>query len=155
MVDDTDTNRIAAELAAMKGSAYKNGWQDALRAVMQADSEMLQEAGAGAPTGQQQPHLFGLARAGQAVMPKSHEIVLSTIRENPGLLGVELIQEIKRAGHTILERTARTALYRLKIAGQIVNHDSRWYPAEQKPPTKSADFFEPNEPSFGGGDQQR
>ncbi len=118
---------------------------------MQAASEMLQEANATQyPQGS-----YGLAKVGQALMAKSHEVVLSTIREKPGLLGVELIQEIKRAGHMILERTARTALYRLKIAGQIVNHDSRWYPAEQKPSAKSADFFEPTGPSFGGGDKQR
>jgi hypothetical protein len=142
MVDDNDTNRIAAEIAGLKSAAYKKGWQEALRAVMEAAAEMLAEAG-----GNQKTPVYGLTRAGRSAIPRSHEVILSTIRQQPGLVGVDLINAIRRTGNNILERTARTALYRLKVSGSIVNVDGRWYTPDQVPAAnRAADMFSTGAP---------
>jgi len=68
-------------------------------------------------------------------------IVLDAIRDNPGLLGVELLQKIHDSGMDLNERTFRTALFRLKVPptempapGHIMAINNRWYRIEDAPP---------------------
>jgi hypothetical protein len=57
----------------------------------------------------------------------SKDIVLSLIRQTPGMRGVEVVQAAEKAGTPLLERTIRTALHRLKIEELIRNEDGRWF----------------------------
>lgn len=57
----------------------------------------------------------------------ANEIVLQIIRNNPGLLGIEIIGRAQKLQEPLKERTVRTALHRLKD-DKIENRDRRWYP---------------------------
>lgn len=61
--------------------------------------------------------------------PHGHRIsagrdVLSAIKQRPGMRGVEVVALIG----TLQERTVRTALHRLKMAGDIRTDNGRWFP---------------------------
>ncbi|MGO4683865.1 hypothetical protein [Hyphomicrobium sp. 2TAF46] len=57
------------------------------------------------------------------------EIVWQIVNETPGLRGVEIVDAARKVDPSILERTVRTALHRLKTEDEeILNTDGRWYP---------------------------
>lgn len=89
------------------------------------------------------------------------ELVYDTIKQRPGLRGVELLQEIRRT-FPIHERTFRTALFRLKAPkhrfagpGNIISHEGRWYRFEDAPEDFNSLFpkesFRPQDAKEKGG----
>ena len=71
---------------------------------------------------------------GNASQQSAKEIVLQAARDNPGLLGIELLTKIRDQGIEMHERTFRTALFRLKtpasrgpLNGDLVSFRNRWY----------------------------
>ena len=55
------------------------------------------------------------------------DVILRIVQTNPGLRGTEIVAASGVLGAPINERTTRTALHRLKLAGIIRNDDGRWY----------------------------
>ena len=53
--------------------------------------------------------------------------VLNMIHAVPGLKGSEIVSQLSAAGTPVEERTARTALWRLKNMGAIEQRESRWW----------------------------
>jgi hypothetical protein len=78
--------------------------------------------------------------------PSPKEIVVGTIKANPGLRGAQLLRKIHETHPLLHERTFRTSLHRLRVPtgqpprdGQLVSFERRWYvypdvPDEAKPP---------------------
>lgn len=64
---------------------------------------------------------------------RAADVVSDIIRSNPGIRGVDIVKAAEDAGHPTLERTVRTALYRMKRDGQIKNLDGKWFAADAVP----------------------
>ena len=55
------------------------------------------------------------------------KLVHEYVKENQGLLGIELVKDLQTAGHKIEERTIRTALHRLKKKKFLENRGGKWF----------------------------
>jgi hypothetical protein len=52
---------------------------------------------------------------------------------------VEIVQTAASLGRPLLERTVRTALYRMKRSGQVRNLGGRWFAADAAPEAQADD----------------
>lgn len=71
------------------------------------------------------------------------EQVLALVTDTPGLTGAQLVQVARQRGTPIHERSLRTALRRLRLAGKIVNSAGAWFVAGHPrilPETVDLDF---------------
>jgi hypothetical protein len=85
--------------------------------------------------------------------PPANEIVLNAIKANPGTRGVELLRKIRQTYPSLLERTFRTALHRLKHAGDIYIDNYEWW-HKNAGPKVTLQLFEsgpPPDPKDKGG----
>jgi hypothetical protein len=65
--------------------------------------------------------------------PTAADLVAQFVYENSGRRGVEIADNFAKTVWRLPERTVRTALHRLKLAGKIRNVDGRWYSTESAP----------------------
>lgn len=127
----------ALELAASR-RAFHEGFLAGWDAGQKRIREMMAEA---AP----RPAMtVRLASEGAATLPlfsegppaptvRAADAVGDIIRANPGIRGVDIVKAAADAGQPILERTVRTALYRMKRDGRIKNLEGKWFAASAAP----------------------
>lgn len=60
-------------------------------------------------------------------------LIFATIQSQRGLRGIEIFQYLQKDGRSILERTVRTVLWRLKVQGKIKSVSGRWYVSDDVP----------------------
>lgn len=70
---------------------------------------------------------------------RAADAVGDIIRANPGIRGVDIVKAAASAGQPILERTVRTALYRMKRDRRIKNLGGKWYAADAAPDEAGSD----------------
>ena len=127
--------------AASFQAGFKAGWEQATKAVEDAFAKMgrnvkipfnlnVQVKGIAVVDEELDPALF----AGKSVS----EQVVTLIELRPGLRGVEIFNLLNKSGMTVLERTTRTVLWRLKNAGRIRTMDGRWYSPKSAPSNPSS-----------------
>jgi hypothetical protein len=117
---------------------FSVGWKAATK-YFQEEAEKAREAMKSAPLAAQRTaslsahNLFLPFGVDDGVAPSSgaRVIVERYIKANPGLRGVDIA---KALSSSLPERTVRTALHRLKVAGRIKTVDGRWYAGEAAPP---------------------
>jgi hypothetical protein len=109
--------------------AYQEGWKAALVAVQETATKLLAEVqqreGQTSPirksekAGRRKPRRKAVTARGSA-----KEQVLDAVRHNPGRLGTQIASIV--AG-TVNKNTVRTQLRRLRLDGEIEQHEQRWY----------------------------
>jgi hypothetical protein len=114
-------NKLNEIAKAIEAEAYNKGWNDCLNAVMSSVRQ----------TGRRhaQPSEDGIVKPAMRRPRKDSDAakVLTQITEVPGLVGVELVAALAKAGSPVHERTVRTALHRLR--GRFIEQKGdRWYP---------------------------
>jgi hypothetical protein len=114
-----ELDRIIAEI---EQRAYRRGWDDAIRHVVNAAKDTL------LPNDEARRIVSRKRREGSG-----QQVLLEIIHECPGLGGVELVAASEQRGTPIKERSLRTSLMRLKRLGEIINHRGKWYIAGQEP----------------------
>jgi hypothetical protein len=62
--------------------------------------------------------------------PTAKDLVLQIISDQPGLRGIDIVNELGKGVTPVAERSVRTALHRLKRARKIKNMSGRWYTFE-------------------------
>lgn len=62
----------------------------------------------------------------RATQARASDVVLTIIKERPGLRGIEIVKAAAETGPAIHERTVRTALHRMRDR-LIRNLEGRWY----------------------------
>lgn len=137
-----EARRVALEgMKAFEKAAWTHGFHQGFSAGWEAGRKRLQEVMEQA-TAQpepasarpQQPADLALFPA-EAASPglKAAEIVFRIIAEQPGIRGIDIVKTSAEVGSPLLERTTRTALYRMKRDGRIKNLEGRWYAADATP----------------------
>lgn len=124
-------------VSQIEAEAYRRGFNDALRAVSGAVKGLRPLASGHATEHEIEPAPQKVNSNSQLPLERSKPLhlrensdqmrVFRTIRENPGLRGIEVVRAIETAGYTIHERTVRTALSRLKRADMIEQQEDKWY----------------------------
>lgn len=137
-------NKAAAELeAAGYAKGYRQAIKDArrefnaaldhmLRSLDQPEAEeekAVRTAPEGALTLWQRITQEPIPRPQEKPSGQSH--VLNMIALVPGLRGTEIVAALEAANTPVEERTARTALWRLKKLGAIEMRDNRWFPTQR------------------------
>lgn len=119
-------DEIARILADAERAAYQRGWNEALLSVALAAKQMA-NSNIAPDAAKASPHVEPPARPGR---PASNtvKIVGDIITENPGMTGVDIVKAAQAIDNTVKERTARTALRRLRLAKVIWKRSGLWYP---------------------------
>lgn len=143
-----DFDALAAEarraaIDAMKNleqTAWRRGFNEGFMAGWEAGQKRIREMMAEAAP---QPALATVVPEAPALplFPESpspptvraSDVVGDIIRANPGIRGVDIVKAAADAGQPILERTVRTALYRMKRDRQIKNLGGKWFAADAVP----------------------
>jgi hypothetical protein len=123
-------------LAKATRAAYERGYNDAMARFHQITIEAINDGAIDPPTEAPQQsgarivvHRGGgdlFARIRRGGRPNaSGSAVLKTIIDNPGKTGAEVAQLCP----AIHERTVRTALRRLRLAGKIIQAEGKWFEA--------------------------
>ncbi|HWY63269.1 MAG TPA: hypothetical protein VNW15_15310 [Rhizomicrobium sp.] len=122
---------LAKIVSDLERQAYKRGWNEAVAAMADQVAKMADAAGlAKAPeveakagnkplTARKPRSKKRGARAGNA-----RKLVTQAIGNNPGKLGNEIAFMVM---DKVNKHTVRTWLRKLKIAGDIEQHEMRWY----------------------------
>ena len=126
-------------IASLEQEAYRRGIADTLAVIIGAATHLAEEhsisIGVTAPTSSEQSQ----PRQRRRRMPRRDSYqarVLAEIKRNIGLRGVEIVEALAKSDKPVPERTMRTALRRLRDAGQIEQRaDGRWYSADPNRPT--------------------
>lgn len=128
---------VASFISQIEAEAYRRGFNDALRAVSGAVKRLRPSTSGHATEHEIEPIPPKVNSNPQLPLDRARPLrlrensdqmrVFRTIRENPGLRGIEIVRAIETAGHTIHERTVRTALSRLKRADMIEQQEDKWY----------------------------
>ena len=106
---------------------YKLGYEDGFGAGWEAALSRLAELKPEAKFKTSGPtDLSHLLHKQQGEVP-THDILLDIIENTPGLLRHEIIDSARKKMPTLNERTVRTALQRMKNAGDLRVAESRWY----------------------------
>lgn len=106
-------------------TGYNQGWKDGYEAALAQMAQL--RANTPPPTTTRPEPIAPSLEEDPDDTPTAQEIVLMTVGTFPGLRGVDVVKHTASSGTPVKERTVRTALHRLKTAGQIVNVDERWY----------------------------
>lgn len=132
---------LADATTQLRREAYAAGWRDALDAMRKSLGELAEPRTLGILAGVEPlPGEGGVLVSESALldsdthqrMPRKGSIrdcVLQTVRDNPGVRGIEIIEAVKKAGHQTTEGSVRITTFRLKEKGFIVARNRRWYPA--------------------------
>src|SRR5262252_1233198 len=118
------TKELADFLAGFEDAAYQRGYNDAVRDAARALKQLRKEAssnqtkeqanGRVATTNYDHVMEGALAHRSRRMRENSDQMrVLKAIRATPGMRGVEIVRALEAGGHTVQERTVRTALSRL------------------------------------------
>lgn len=129
---------LADATTQLRREAYAAGWRDALDAMRKSLGELAEPRAIG--IAESLPGEGGVLVSESALfdsessqrMPRKGSIrdcVLQTVRDNPGVRGIEIIDAVKKAGHHTTEGSVRITTFRLKEKGFIVARSRRWYPA--------------------------
>jgi len=117
------------ELAAWhKGfdAGFARGWETAIhrfKTLMEKSDVAPSHQSTSAPVS-----LFLQDHDRPRTLRRASDVVLDIIKAHPGIKGVDIVRISVEAGEPVLERTVRTALYRMKRDGQIRNLGGGWYP---------------------------
>jgi hypothetical protein len=109
---------------------YQRGVRDGIRSARQA-LEALE--GPEKTTVIPDDYFNTLVRAphhGTSRKPPANSVVLGAIVRAPGLTGRQLVDRCAAEGTPIEERTLRTALFRLRLRGEIKKIGDGWHPTE-------------------------
>lgn len=117
---------------------YQLGYEDGFSAGWEAAVNRLSEVkpGAGVSTVPSKD-LTNILRQVPEEIP-AHDTLMAIIEQTPGLLRQQIVETARKGLSTLNERTVRTALQRMKTAGELVVEDNRWYVAEKKGSEKAA-----------------
>jgi hypothetical protein len=121
------TAEIERIIAQVERAAYQKGWNDALARVVNVARNPM-------PPEQQQSLPLQTANADDADTPITMiQMVKETIADRPGLRGADIVsavhQRMPDKERKSIDRTARTAIMRLKKRGQIEPIGGKWFPA--------------------------
>ncbi len=119
-------------------AGYKRGWRDACAAAAKA-LEPLATADVHSDAAARVQVTVTKVPEGEAVSAPMQrgaipEIVFQMIGEKPGMTGVQIVAYAKERGTPLHERSIRTALRRLRLAGRIHTLGGRWYVPGREPP---------------------
>jgi hypothetical protein len=111
---------------------YKLGYEDGYSAGWEAALSKLAEIKPAAnfsPTG---PTDLGHLLYKQSDEKPTHDTLLHIIKHHPGLRRQDIVEAARKPLPTLNERTVRTALQRMKNAGELQVADGKWYLAEKQ-----------------------
>jgi hypothetical protein len=123
----------ALELAMWRqgfDAGFSAGWEAATKRLRDVIEKARGDQKENAPQPEVRVDFMLTARP---LSPKAADIVLEIIQQQPGIRGVNIIRAAADIGRPLLERTTRTALYRMKREGRIRNLEGRWYAADAAP----------------------
>lgn len=135
MSHDDARKYVFGALRELERSLYNKGYDDGFSAGWDAAYRrfmtMLETPPQPEPqaTPPQAPEPPTIVAEPQEPEQPAQDVVLSIIQGTPGLRGNAIVDMTSTYGTPLKERTVRTALHRLKLAGRIMNQDGRWYPA--------------------------
>jgi hypothetical protein len=122
---------IARIIAQVEQAAYQRGWNAALEHVVNVARKPI-------PPEQQQALPLQLANGthatGEADAPLTMiQMVSDTIVQHPGLRGADIVSAVHKLmpdkEKKSIDRTARTAIMRLKKRRKIESVSGKWYPS--------------------------
>ena len=111
---------------------YKLGYEDGFSAGWAAAVSRLSEVrpGAGVSTVPSRDLTNILQEEPEEIPPQ--DTLLAIIEQTPGLLRQQIVETARKGLSTLTERTVRTALQRMKTAGELIVEDNRWYVADKQ-----------------------
>jgi len=111
---------------------YQLGYEDGFSAGWEAAVNRLSEVkpGAGVSTTASRD-LTNILRQEPEEIP-AHDTLMAIIVQTPGLIRQEIVEVARKGLSTLSERTVRTALQRMKTAGELIVEDNRWYVADKQ-----------------------
>ena len=126
-------NRAPADISKAGSSfaiqAYQEGWKAALAAVQEAAAKLLAETQQSdgqskLPRKAETGRIIRKPRPKTAARGSAKEQVLEAVKHNPGRLGTEIARMV---ASSVNKNTVRTQLRRLRLDGDIEQHEQRWY----------------------------
>ena len=111
---------------------YKLGYEDGFAAGWEAAVSRLSEVkpGVGVSTVPSRD-LTNILQQEPEEIP-AHDTLMAIIVQTPGLTRQEIVETARKGLSTMNERTVRTALQRMKTAGDLEVEDNRWYVADKQ-----------------------
>ena len=111
---------------------YQLGYEDGFSAGWEAAVNRLSEVkpGAGVSTVPSRD-LTNILRQEPPEIP-AHDALMAIIVRTPGLLRQQIVETARKGLSSLNERAVRTALQRMKTAGELVVEDNRWYVADKQ-----------------------
>jgi hypothetical protein len=104
---------------------FGEGWEAAIARLAE-----LKPAGLASPT---HGDLSAMLNREEGEIP-AHETLLKIIAKTPGMQHQEIVDIACKTLSTLNERTVRTALQRMKGAGELYVTDNRWYVTRRQKP---------------------
>jgi hypothetical protein len=121
-------------IEAAEREAYARGYRDAMAASAAALAALKPPLESSPPISGNEPSETPRRRGRPA---KSIALVQEMIGARPGLTGAEIVRALAEQKTPILERTMRSCLRRLKVAGEIWQRNKKWYP-KSRPKVEAA-----------------
>jgi hypothetical protein len=121
-------------LKSHEHSIYKLGFDDGFAAGWEAAISRLAElkpAGMSSASSSSQGDLSVMLKKDEGEIP-AHETLLKIISKTPGMQRQEIVEIACKTLSTLNERTVRTALQRMKGAGELYVEDNRWFIVERR-----------------------
>lgn len=117
---------------------YKLGYEDGFSAGWAAAVNRLSEVkpGAGVSTVPSR-ELTSILQQEPEEIP-ARDTLMAIIVQTPGLIRQEIVETARKGPSTLSERTVRTALQRMKTAGELLVEDNRWYVADKQKGSEKA-----------------
>lgn len=111
---------------------YQLGYEDGFSAGWEAAVNRLSEVapGKGVSTVPSKD-LTNILRQEPEEIP-AQDTLIAIIEQTPGLLRQQIVETARKGLSTLNERTVRTALQRMKTAGELIVEDNRWYIADKQ-----------------------
>lgn len=113
-------------------SIYKLGYEDGFSAGWEAALSRLSEIKPAAKFVTSGPGDLSHMLHEQTSDVPTHDTLLGIIKENPGLQRGEIVTHARKKLPSLNERTVRTALQRMKNAGELRVTESKWYWVERR-----------------------
>jgi len=116
---------------AHEHTIYQLGYEDGFSAGWEAAVNRLSEVKPGAGVSTTAPReLTNILQQEPEEIP-ANDTLMSIIVQTPGLIRQEIVEVARKSLSTLSERTVRTALQRMKTAGELTVEDNRWYVADK------------------------
>jgi len=139
-------------LKVHENSIYKIGYEDGYGAGWEAALNKLAEIKPEVNFSTQGPTDLSHLLHSQSDEVPTHDTLLTIIKQHPGLRREEIIDTAAKHLPNLNERTVRTALQRMKNAGDLHATDGKWYIAEKpKKSGRSSGGSGSAEETAGGG----